>query len=152
MVSPGGSQPAFQWITGGKNSVSFTLRFYYSGGDQAEVQRKCRLLESLQYPQVDRGRTKRAPERVLFILGDRPDILCHVENCTVTHGKAMHPETLLPLYADVNLTLVEDEERVIGRDELQSWEGPPPRGDREMDQSAGGSGYDEAARQRLLEA
>ncbi|MBU0514454.1 MAG: hypothetical protein KJ621_06740, partial [Proteobacteria bacterium] len=33
----------------------------------------------------------------------------------------MHPESLLPLTADVTITLEEDEERVIGRDELRDW-------------------------------
>ncbi|MBU1740236.1 MAG: hypothetical protein KKC37_01740 [Proteobacteria bacterium] len=121
IVTPAGSQPQFQWVAGEKRIVSFTLRYHFSEFDRGLVQERCNRLLSLQYPEVELGRTKRAPERVLLILGDRPDVLCHVASVSVKYGKAMHPDSLLPLTADVTITLEEDEERVIGRDELQDW-------------------------------
>jgi hypothetical protein len=122
IATPAGSQPQFQWVAGDKRTIGFNLRYYFSEADQGKVQERCNRLLSLQYPEVERGRTKRAPERVLLILGDRPDVLCHVANVSVKYGKAMHPYSLLPLTADVTITLEEDEERVIGRDELRDWQ------------------------------
>ena len=122
VVTPAGSQPQFPWVSGDKRTIGFTLRYYFSEADQGKVQERCNRLLSLQYPEVERGRTKRAPERVLLILGDRPDALCHVANVSVKYGKAMHPDSLLPLTADVTITLEEDEERVIGREELRDWQ------------------------------
>ena len=124
LTAPGGSQPMFQWTNGGKRTIGLTLRFYYSDRDRAKVEANCSLLKSLQYPETDLGRTKRPPERVLLIIGDRPDVLCHVENCSVKYSPAMHPEGLYPLWAEVTLQLVEDEERVIDRAEVRNWEPP----------------------------
>jgi len=126
IVTPAGSQPQFQWVSGAKRTLSFTLRYYFSEADQGLVQERCNRLLSLQFPEVELGRTKRAPERVLLILGDRPDVVCHVANVSVKYGKAMHPGSLLPLTADVTITLEEDEERVIGRDELKNWRATEP--------------------------
>ena len=65
VVTPAGSQPQFPWVSGDKRTIGFTLRYYFSEADQGKVQERCNRLLSLQYPEVERGRTKRAPERVL---------------------------------------------------------------------------------------
>lgn len=108
----GRSNPYVQWSSSDERKLSFTLELYRQR-ENHEVAQKVRWLESIQYPEYDaEGYLLSAPHRVLFIFGERytGSTMWVVQSVKTTFHGLWTPD-LLPLYASVDLTLLEWREK-----------------------------------------
>ena len=117
----GRSNPFVQWSSSDERKVSFELKFYRLTKDDQEVNQKVKWLESLQYPEHDaEGYLVAAPHRVLFIFGSRytGDLKWVAEVVDVSFSN-LWTKDLSPLFATVNITLIEWREQEISYKDIR---------------------------------
>ena len=117
----GRSNPYIQWSSSDERKVSFELKFYRLTNDNQEVNKKVRWIESLQYPEHDaEGYLVAAPHRVLFIFGERytGDTKWVVDGAKVAFNN-LWTKDLLPLFATVNISLIEWREQEISYKDIR---------------------------------
>ncbi len=103
LVVPGMSHPRYQFVAGDARKISFTVTFY-----QRDVKKKVAWLQALLYPTHDASMLKQAPHQVLFFFGELyPGTTCLVREVRAHYSYLFDPATLLPLRADVEMTLEE---------------------------------------------
>lgn len=105
----GYSHPASQFVNGGARTVSFTLRFHLDNQGVEAVRNRCEWLRSLTYPDHDaNGRLRTAPHLVALLVGSLyREQSWEVRSVRVTYKDLFDPQTVLPLLAEVSLTLQE---------------------------------------------
>jgi len=113
---PGMSHPRYQFISGEARKIQFTLKLFGKN-----VKKNASWLQSLQYPEYENGVLKKTPHPVIFILGDLyPGTTCIVRSVKVIYSKLFDKESLLPLNAEVSITLEESVKDSVNYLEVRS--------------------------------
>jgi len=105
---PGMSHPRYQYVSGGKRTISLLINLWYGEYDRREeVHEKILWFQSLLYPEHSETTRKHAPHRIRFQYGDYLSVECLVKSVEVLSKDLFDPKTLQPLRADVRIILEE---------------------------------------------
>ena len=101
---PGMSHPRLQFTNGNSRTVSFSLALHY--GATNDVPAAIKLLQSWLYPEYNNGHLKKAPSRLLLVVGDTwPDEKWVMQSCNITHKR--FDKELNCIFAEASIELVE---------------------------------------------
>ena len=103
----GMSHPRKQWTSGGDRTVRFTLRFYRDSFNENEVSQAINWIQSLQLPEYQGNKLKDSPHRCLFLFGTLYNMTCIVNKASARYYELFSPATLQPVFADVQVELVQ---------------------------------------------
>lgn len=100
---PGMSHPRYQYVAGGARQLNFKISLFMK-----DVKKNVEWLQALQYPTHEGTMLKNAPHRVLLVVGDLyPGLECIVKQVKATYFGLFDPSNLMPLQAEVDLSLEE---------------------------------------------
>ncbi len=98
---PGLSHPKYQFVAGGERRIAFTLHLF-----KGHIQERIAWLQSLLYPEEAETFPKRAPYRVLLMMGDLyPGITCVIRDVRVQYLGLFDSIDLTPQRVEVRLNL-----------------------------------------------
>ncbi len=113
---PGMSHPRLQFTNGSTRTVSFTLYLHY--GATLDVPKAIRTLQAWLYPEYEEGHLKKAPSRLLLVVGNTwPDEQWVLRTCNVTRQR--FDRELNCNFAEVSVELAEYIFQSRGADEVR---------------------------------
>jgi hypothetical protein len=106
---PGQGRPSYQFVNGGEREISFKLHFFYRDRDRRKIRDHIRLLQSLtqRTPGVPKGASGGPPPVYLYFGDFYQGVRCLVTRVEMRAFDLFDPLLLLPLRAEVEISMVE---------------------------------------------